>query len=408
MMFNVMIVDDEPKIRTGIASSINWKDLGLNLVSTASDGMEALKTAEKQRVDICIADICMPFIDGLDLIDKLKGLNPDVIAIIISGYDKFEYAKNAVKLKAFDYILKPIDETVLLDTVLRAKKELEENSQRQKSMIQAKKQLDKSMPYLRERFLQECLSGEIDPDELNELKEFYEIRFSDKTGIILIKIDEMALLESTDEKDKQIMIFSLQGILESLLNRLPSYFCIRDKSDNIIILAETTGDWQEFCEMLPDMLEKQCGYKNLIYFSDTIRFENISVVYEDLVKQAAMDNKYTPMILNVKDYIEEHYKDSSLSLKRTAEKMNINLYYLCRMFKNEMNISFSSYLTKIRIGEAIKLMHNDRLKIYEIAEKVGYNSQHYFSAAFKKVLGVTPSEYKDGLEKAGDIDEESS
>ena len=111
---------------------------------------------------------------------------------------------------------------------------------------------------------------------------------------------------------------------------------------------------------------------------------------------------------DVKDYIEEHYKDSSLSLKRTAEKMNINLYYLCRMFKNEMNISFSSYLTKIRIGEAIKLMHNDRLKIYEIAEKVGYNSQHYFSAAFKKVLGVTPSEYKDGLEKAGDIDEESS
>jgi two-component system, response regulator YesN len=408
MIYNVIIVDDEPKIRLGIASSIDWNGLGLNLIGTACDGQEALNIAKTQKIDICIADICMPFIDGLDLIDKLKEINPAVVAIIISGYDKFEYAKNAMKLKVFDYMLKPINENALLATVQRAISHLEENTKRQKSMLQAKKELDKSMPYLRERFLLDCIRGEIDLHELNELKEFYEIPLFDHTCVMLVKVDEVALLDTKDEKDKQIMIFALQATLENLLDRLPCYFCIRNQSDDIIVLAEATADWDDYCRKLPEMLQNQCGYKNRMYFSELIKFSAIAEAYEQLVKQATEDKKCTPMILNVKAYMEEHYSDSSLSLNSTAEKMNINLYYLSRLFKSEMSISFSNYLTKIRVGRAIKLMHDDDLKIYEIAEKVGYNSQHYFSSAFKRVLGVTPSEYKIGLEKTGETDEKTS
>jgi two-component system response regulator YesN len=398
MNFNVLIVDDEPKIRNGIASSINWNEIGLNLVGTASDGREALQMAQKQKLDICIADICMPFIDGLDLIDKLKEINPGIITIIISGYDKFEYAMNAVKLKVFDYILKPIDETALLNTVLKAKKELEENALREKSLIQAAKQLNKSMPYLRERFLQECLNDEIDPLELKELMEFYQIRLSNEMGLILVKLDETDLMETTDEKNKQIMLFSLQGVLENLLEQLPCFYSIRDRRDNIVILAEPTNEWAAFCNQLPELLLHHSGVKNRMYFSGVINPAEIAEAYEDLVKQATTDNEYTPVISNVKKYIEEQYSDSMLSLKSAAEKMNINLYYLCRMFKQEVGVSFSGYLTKIRIREAIKLMHNDQMKIHEIAEKVGYNSQHYFSSAFKKVLGIAPSEYKNKSE----------
>jgi two-component system response regulator YesN len=305
---------------------------------------------------------------------------------------------NAVKLKVFDYILKPIDETALLNTVLKAKKELEENALREKSLIQAAKQLNKSMPYLRERFLQECLNDEIDPLELKELMEFYQIRLSNEMGLILVKLDETDLMETTDEKNKQIMLFSLQGVLENLLEQLPCFYSIRDRRDNIVILAEPTNEWAAFCNQLPELLLHHSGVKNRMYFSGVINPAEIAEAYEDLVKQATTDNEYTPVISNVKKYIEEQYSDSMLSLKSAAEKMNINLYYLCRMFKQEVGVSFSGYLTKIRIREAIKLMHNDQMKIHEIAEKVGYNSQHYFSSAFKKVLGIAPSEYKNKSE----------
>ena len=97
-----------------------------------------------------------------------------------------------------------------------------------------------------------------------------------------------------------------------------------------------------------------------------------------------------------KQYIENNYFKEELSLEDVARDIKVSASYLSRVLKQETGTSFIDYLTQVRVKMAIQLMTDPSMKIYEIAERVGYNSQHYFSTAFKKVLGVSPVEYKKG------------
>ena len=109
-MFKLLIADDEQFVRKGLLDTLKWDEYNITVVEMAKNGREALEIAEKEKPDICLLDICMPLINGLDLIQKLKEVNPEVITIIVTGHDEFEYAQRAVKLKVFDYILKPVYE----------------------------------------------------------------------------------------------------------------------------------------------------------------------------------------------------------------------------------------------------------------------------------------------------------
>ena len=84
-----------------------WKDLGIQLTATAADGNEAWEQIRKNPPDLLITDIRMPYMDGLELSKKARELNPNMVILIISAYDDFQYARTAMHLQAFDYILKP-------------------------------------------------------------------------------------------------------------------------------------------------------------------------------------------------------------------------------------------------------------------------------------------------------------
>lgn len=100
---------------------------------------------------------------------------------------------------------------------------------------------------------------------------------------------------------------------------------------------------------------------------------------------------------SVKDVIEKHYMEAEFSLQDAAEEMHLSPQHLSRMFHKEMGITFIDYLTRVRIRKAIGLLYQDDLKMYEIAENVGYATQHYFSNVFKKNMGVSPAEYRKSI-----------
>ncbi len=108
-MIKVIIVDDEKWIRKGIAEKANWEELGADLVAEACNGYEAMELIRNLNPEIVITDMNMPEMDGVDLLCCLQNEFPDIKVIIISGYSDFEYTKNAIIYKAFDYILKPIN-----------------------------------------------------------------------------------------------------------------------------------------------------------------------------------------------------------------------------------------------------------------------------------------------------------
>ena len=107
--YKVLLVDDEEEVRNAIEQRINWEELGFELIGKAQNGVKAMEIAEKLQPDVVITDIKMPYMNGLELARNLKEENPGVRILILTGFDEFEYAKEAVHLEIEEYILKPIN-----------------------------------------------------------------------------------------------------------------------------------------------------------------------------------------------------------------------------------------------------------------------------------------------------------
>ncbi|MBM7685876.1 response regulator transcription factor [Defluviitalea raffinosedens] len=123
-MFKVLIAEDEDLIRKGLAYTIDWAKMGCMVVGEASNGEEGIKKIEELSPDLVITDIKMPIMDGLQMLQNFK--EREFEAIIITGYGEFEYAKKAIELDVFDYLLKPIDEDKLYEVVGEVTKRISE------------------------------------------------------------------------------------------------------------------------------------------------------------------------------------------------------------------------------------------------------------------------------------------
>ena len=123
-LLKIIIVDDEVLIRNLIKMKADWESLEMEVVAEYSDSVEALQSLEDIRPDIILSDICMPKMDGLKFAERCKQQLPGVKVIIITGYDEFEFALNSIKIGVSDYILKPINSTVLMDALKKVKKQI--------------------------------------------------------------------------------------------------------------------------------------------------------------------------------------------------------------------------------------------------------------------------------------------
>ena len=144
----VMVVDDEPIIRLGLRTLIDWENSGFTLVGEAADGEEALLFMSEQQVDLLVTDIRMPRMDGLDLIREARRRTDDIGIVVLSCLDDFSYVKEAMKLGAFDYILKPTMEPDELLRILRVISEkLEEERQAKARLRELNERLEQSKLY---------------------------------------------------------------------------------------------------------------------------------------------------------------------------------------------------------------------------------------------------------------------
>lgn len=126
-MLKVFLVEDERVIREGFRDRIPWEQYGFRLVGEANDGEMALPLIRKLKPDVLITDIKMPFMDGLSLSEIVKEEFPKIKIIIISGYDDFEYARQAIKAGVDQYLLKPVTRMTLRNVLLELKEKIEQD-----------------------------------------------------------------------------------------------------------------------------------------------------------------------------------------------------------------------------------------------------------------------------------------
>ncbi len=130
-MIGIIIIDDEEMIRKGLVHTINWLSMGITVLGSTDNGQDGMEMIRRLRPDIVLTDIKMPLMDGLEMVKKLKG-QVEFKVVFLTSYQEFEFAQQAIKLNAVDYLLKPIEENVLEELMLKIVAEIKESKKYEK------------------------------------------------------------------------------------------------------------------------------------------------------------------------------------------------------------------------------------------------------------------------------------
>lgn len=191
MMIKIFLVEDEIAIRKGIKNSIDWEKEGYEFVGEAGDGELAYPMILKTKPDILITDIKMPFIDGLQLSKLVRKELPATKILILSGYDEFEYAKEAIKLQVAEYLLKPISSAKLLDVLAQVKEVIRQEQEEKELIKKYREDMKENRELEKERFLNQIITQNLSLAQILETGESLGMDLSAPLyNILLLKITE--------------------------------------------------------------------------------------------------------------------------------------------------------------------------------------------------------------------------
>ena len=174
-LYNVLLVDDEEDAAQIIRKKMDWEAMGFRVAGYAHNGVEALELAEEEQPDVVLTDIKMPYMDGLTLSRRLKELYPDCRIVIFSGFDEFEYAKEAIELEVEQYLLKPVDPQELKVAFSKLKASLDRQLDERRNIDLLREQYMKSLPLLQESFFTSLIEGRIPDSQVEHYLSNYRI-----------------------------------------------------------------------------------------------------------------------------------------------------------------------------------------------------------------------------------------
>ncbi|NRF94817.1 response regulator [Paenibacillus frigoriresistens] len=529
-MYSLLIVDDERWVRQGLRSTIDWEAEGIEVLGEAEDGEEALQLIQTLTPDIIITDIKMPRMDGLAFIETVKNRNLPSKIIIISGYSDFDSAQKALRYGASDYVLKPIEETQMLDIVRKCISQIKRENEDHRELIRMSERMRESLPLARQRYFETLLMNEsasnqylrslwdqlnihLDSSRLKVIcvkvydwgphsynpKEHYLLRYA--IGNIAKGIEyaggktitcPLDHLEDTDlvilqspfyegncwsEQDMESLIEVCRRYLRIGINigisrmsesahlhasfqeavhagayafydgygkvyeaeRLeqPQSLQVLEYTgpngwDNRFVHVVKLGDDAVLIELIDELIahlqmsrqkypphQLRNGLAALLYeiekklessypfkqYSSSKRFvlpyctlselkdELLTVVRQYQQVHNTWGNRTRSIELAIK-YLEMHCTEA-ITMNRVAEHLFLNPSYFSKIFHEKTGETFSKYLIRLRMEKAKNLLKVSTLKIYEVAEQVGYQDFRHFGKLFKDHEGMTPAQYRD-------------
>lgn len=523
-MYKALIVDDERMIRIGIRMTVPWESMGITEVFVVASGQEALKIFKKEKPDILITDICMTEVTGLELIASIRELNHDLKIIVLTGYDSFDYARECLRMKVDEFLLKPVDEDCLISTVQKLVNSLNEKQQKQvnekkmRRILGAAEQcslecvmndfilkkpvsdeifqsLEKDYQYHTNAIMQLAIlypaihsDGKIDTDNdsftMMNIKNLlisvvdaqnYGITFENSEGRILIALfaqEQSDGLETIiqnfreliqDEYNVSTKVFlgsKVEGFAQLHISYTEALLLADQQKDGyktvlerrvsksrLEMFREIYGElksvmgnnigntdkvmraFEAFCAAtdsynISDSYVRKCCFEiaSSVYFSYSMdsgdsSSNKINSLLNTLVNakreeacsitRIFLKDLLTPhgqteheIISETKRYILQNLAED-ISVASISKKFYITPNYFSRLFKRVTGEGCNEYIVKKRIEQAKSLLETTNIKTGQIAQMVGYRDTNYFSLAFKKHTGVSPTQYRKTIRENG-------
>jgi two-component system response regulator YesN len=358
-MKRILIIDDEQQIRAGVTAKVEQcGDEAMVVCGEASHGAEALEWLETNFADICITDIRMPVMDGLTMIPLLTHKYPWMQCIIISSYDDFQYAQRAIQLGVTDYILKPIERDALRQSLDHASQQID---QRRK---------DRAYHLMTKRIQQSQAL-------VSRWKDLIVTRQFNKYPLLVT--DTLSMMEEWCQGELYLLdalsYTWIQMVAAEVKLDQPGLTAIRDSElgfESVVLPHQSTRFYFRLCAVL--------------------RLERGILDLFNTAKNSSVPEN-AKVVSSVKQYICEHYPEK-INLEELAALIPISKSYLTVLFKQSAGLTIWNYLVEVRMNHAKLMLLDQQLKIYQIANRVGYENSEHFSKLFKEYFGVTPKEYR--------------
>jgi two-component system response regulator YesN len=356
-MNRIVIVDDEELIRESLAIQVSEMD-GITVSAALPNGNKALEWLKDHFADICMTDVRMPLVDGLQLIEEINILYPWMTCIVISSHDDFQYAKKSILLGAVDYVLKPMDNTLLCEAVKKAC-----TRNRRQRRYEANRILLQKLPIYKpmlDRWLEMVLSVYLH-------------------GQPLLIVDTLAMFEDWVEGRYEILNELSMAWTSLVIEEL--------KKQDIHVNYEEGEDFG-----LGEQSLRFSEVRHYFRLCAVRRLEQAANILMDRARKAK-NLQMDSVVDQVKSYIEEHYA-KSWGLQDLADHVAMSRSYLAKLFKEQAGMTIWTYCVNVRMRRARDLLLTSSLKSYEIGLQVGYENSIHFSRLFKQYHGLNPMEYK--------------
>ncbi len=341
-MYKVYIVEDEHLEREALKMILDKQADNVEVIGSASSGLVALEGIQETDPDIILMDINIPEMNGIEVLRQVKKMDVNKKVILITAFNEFDFAHQAIKAKVDNFLLKPIRPEQLIEAVNQAIASLKAN---------AKNKFEEKMNEVIFAVVQKKYS-----DSRKALTEYLDLLY-DHYGYDLIAIQ-----------------YEIQHFMEEL-NMISKDSCNYD----IISPLRSRNNNQHFVNTYQNRYD--------------LKVEIMKAI--DRIFDHLMDNKDNRKntIEDILNYIDRNcHKD--ISLDQVGEYANMSSYYLSKIFKKETGVNFVTYLTDRKIEIAKDMLINTDIPIINIALDLSYHEPNYFSKVFKKSTGMTPTEYR--------------
>lgn len=418
-MYKLIIVDDEEEIRDGLSDLIDWAALGFTVARKLTDGEEAIRYLEEHEADAVLTDIKMTFASGIDVARYVHTRKLPLKVVILSGFQEFALAREAIRYNVVHYLTKPTDLDEVAAVFRSIKTELDEEK-RQREAAQLQSQHIKMLkPLLMEQFFFNLLSGGAwnkHPGELKDRLAQLGLPADPAEGCCCLLSVAWTGAASGGQDGRRSEERRAISVAIAKEREQIHYTCVHLESGRFLIVGHALAplpalEFQKRVER--HFLHNQTSLLSLLGVS--IRLEQLQV-YKSLLKMLeeyhrpaaeaeAEPQKEEPVadkeqeriiIRQAKQYIAEHF-EMELTLADVSRHVSLNPVYFSRLFKQETGKTYSDYCTDIRMGKAMDYLKDPTYKVYEVGFLVGYKNTKYFHKLFKRQTGLTPSEYRDRL-----------